>query len=255
MANECFKIYSENLVDQATIVASSENALFPVSNLQDPRRSKVYRSTSNSDNIVLDFQESSEVNGIFVMANKRDGFGVSTVTMEFNGTDLWTSPAYSISIPLSIKHGIGYVELPATISYRFARIVLTSSLGYCELSKVFIGKDIGLTRSIGFGWTIKDEELSQKQKNRYGQTFVDVILRQKVIGFALRNMQKEDLAIINDMLDRIGETKPFYLRLGDDTMVDDYRRFCGPVYLDDIPTITNAHFNRYNLSMSVKEAT
>lgn len=255
MANECFKIYSTNLVDQSTIVASTENALFPVSNLQDPRRSKVYRSTTNSDNIVLDFQESSEVNGIFLVADKRAGFGVSSVVIEFNGTDSWGAPPYSISVPFSPVHGIGYVELPSTISYRFARIVLTSSLGYCELSKVFIGKDIGLTRSIGFGWTIKDEELSQKQKNRYGQTFVDVILRQKIIGFALRNMQKEDLALINNMLDRIGETKPFYLRLGDDTMVDDYRRFSGPVYLDDIPTITNAHFNRYNLSMSVKEVT
>lgn len=255
MANECFKIYSDNLVDQATIVASSENALFPVSNLQDPRRSKVYRSTSNSDNVVLDFQESSEVNGIFIVADKRAGFGVSTVTIEFNGTDSWGSPAESVSVPFSTVHGIGYVELPTTISYRFARIVLTSSLGYCELSKVFIGKDIGLTRSIGFGWTLKDEELSQKQKNRYGQTFVDVILRQKIIGFALRNLQKEDLALINNMLDYVGETKPFYIRLGDNSMVDDYRRFSGPVYLDDIPTITNAHFNRYNLSMSVREVT
>lgn len=255
MANECFKIYDVNLVDQATVVASSENALFPALNLKDPRRSKVYRSTSNSDSLVLDFQESSEVNGIFIVADKRAGFGVATVTIEFNGTDSWGAPAESVSVPFSTIHGIGYVELPTTISYRFARIVLTSSLGFCELSKVFIGKDIGLTRSIGFGWTLKDEELSLKQKNRYGQTFVDVILRQKIIGFALKNMQKEDLALINIMLDRVGETKPFYIKLGEDNMVDDYRRFSGPVYLEDIPTITNAHFNRYNLSMSVREVT
>jgi len=255
MANSCFKMYAENLVDQATLTASSENALFPVSNLQDPRRSKVYRSTSNSDNIVLDFQESSEINGIFIVADKRSGFGVSTVTVEFNGTNTWGSPAHTETITLSEKHNIGYLELASTISYRFARIVLTSVLGYCELSKVFIGKDIGLTRTIGFGWTIKDEELSQKQKNRYGQTFVDVITRQKIIGAALRNMQKEDLAIFNDMMDLVGETKPVYIKLGDDTMVDDYRRFSGPVYFDDVPTITNAHFNRYNLSMSLREVT
>lgn len=255
MANSCFKIYDHNLIDQATITCSSENALFPASNLKDPRLSKVYRSTSNSDSLVLDFQETSEINGIFVVASKRDGFGVSTVTIEFNATTNWASPAVTVSVPLSIKHGIGYVELDTTIAYRFARIVLTSSLGYCELSKVFIGKDIGLTRTIGFGWTIKDEDLSKKQKNRYGQTFVDLVLRQKVIGFALKNMQKEDLAIINEMLDRVGETGAFYIRLGDETMVDDYRRFSGPVYLEDIPTITNSNFNRYNLSMSVREAT
>jgi hypothetical protein len=255
MASDCFKIFSENLVDQATIAASSENALFPVGNIQDPRRSKVYRSTSNSDNIVLDFQETSDVSAIFLVADKRAGFGVSTVTIEFNGTDYWTSPPESIVVPFSQVHNIGYVELPATISYRFARIVMTSTLGYCELSSLFIGTNLNLERSINFGWTIKDEELSQKQRNRYGQIFTDVILRQKNIGCAMRNIQKEDLALINGLLDRVGETKPFYIKLGDNTIVDDYRRFSGPVYLDDIPNITNSNFNRYNFSMSLREVT
>lgn len=252
--SECFKIYSENLIDQATIVASTENAQFPASNLQDYRRSKVYRSTTNSDSIVLDFQESSLVDGIFLVANKRDGFGLSTVTVEFNGTDSWGSPAYSVSVPFSTILGIGHVTF-AQISYRFARIVMTSTLGYCELSKIFIGSELGMTASINFGWTIKDEELSLKSKNRYGQIFTDVILRQKALGFAFKNIQKEDLELLNTMLDRVGETKPFYIAIGDNTMVSDYRRFSGPVILEDVPVITNSNFNRYNLSMSVKELT
>ena len=82
--SSCLKLYNVNLLDQATLTPSTENALFPATNLQDYRRSKVYRSTLNSDNIVIDFQESSEVNAIFIVGSKRDGLGVSTVTVEFN---------------------------------------------------------------------------------------------------------------------------------------------------------------------------
>ena len=250
--SNCFKIYNENLVDQATIVASSNNALFPVSNLKDYRRSKVYRSTSNSDSIVLDFQETSLIDGIFIVPSKRDGFGVSTVTVQFNTVDSWGAPPYSVSVPFSTTLNLGHVTF-AKVAYRFARIVMTSTLGYCEISKMFIGAELGMTASINFGWTIKDEELSLKSKNRYGQIFTDVIARQKSLGFAFKNINKDDLNLLNLMLDRVGETKPFYIAIGDNTMVEDYRRFSAPVILEDIPTITNSNFNRYNLSMSVKE--
>jgi len=250
-----FKLMDENLVDQSTLTASSENLLFPVSNLQDSRRSKVFRSTTNSDNIVIDMQETSSVNTIFVIADKRNGFGVSTITVEFNATNSWGSPAYSIAVPFSTAHNLGFVELPATVNYRFARVVMTSSLGYCELSKIYIGSFLALTRSINFGWTIKDEELSQKSRNRYNQLFVDVISRQKTINFSMSYVDKVDLALLNSLLDRAGESKPIYMILGCDTMVDDNRRFSGPVFLEDIPTITNPFFNKYSLSMSVREMT
>lgn len=252
--SDCFNLYDVNLTDQAVLTPSSVNALFPASNIQDPRRSKVYRSLTNTDNIVLDFGETSEVTTIFIVSDKRSGLGVSTVTVEFNATSNFASPAYTVSVPLSTKFGIGFVTFPL-IEYRFARILMTSTLGYCEIANVFIGQAIPLVRSISFGWTIKDEELSQKQRNRYGQVFTDVILRQKSIGCSFGLLDKEDLDTINTALDRVGETKPVYITIGNNTMVVDYLRFSGPVYLDDMPTITNSSFGRYNLSMSLREVT
>lgn len=253
--NECFKIFDINLVEQASLSASTENALFPASNIKQARRSKVFRSLSNSDNVVLDFQESSEINGLFVVANKRSGFGVSTVTIEFNGTADFSSPAYSVSVPLSTKFGIGFMSLASTISYRFARIVMTSTLGYCELANVFIGKEVPMTRTVSFGWSLKNDELSTKSFNRYGQMFSDSILRQKKFSFSIKNMTKEDLDLFQTVSDRVGETKPFYIMLGNASMVVDYRRYCGPVTLDDTPTETNGSFGRFTLPMSLSEVT
>lgn len=250
-----FKICSDNLVDQSTITPSTVNALFPVSNLKDNRRSKVFRSTTNSDSIIFDFQETSKINTVFIVADKRAGFGISTAVIEFNATSNFTSPAYSIAVPFSTKFGIGFVEFPNTVEYRFARLRVTSSLGYCEVSKLFIGEYLDMERSIGFGWSIKDDELSTKSFNRYGQMFSDVIIRQKTITITYKLINKDDLDLINSMLDAKGETKPFYIILGCDNMVNDNRRFSGPVYLNDTPSIVNSHFNRYGLTLTMKEAT
>lgn len=249
---DCFSLYGTNLVDTSTNTASTTNAQFPLANLLDFRRSKVFRSTSNTSNIVFDFGSAKTVNGIFILADKRNGFGGQTMTVEFNSTNSWGSPAYSIAVPLSESLKIGNVSFP-DISYRYARVVINSSLGYGELSKIFIGQKIALTSTINFGWSYKNEDTSIKSKNRYGQIFTDLISRQKTLSFMFKNITKDDLDLINLMLDDKGENKPFYITIGNDLMAVDYRRFSGGVMIDDIPTVTNSSFNRFNLSMVTKE--
>jgi hypothetical protein len=247
--------YSSNLVDQSSISASTENALFPFSNLQDPRRTKVFRSTTNADSIVFDFGETSEVNSVLLVDSPRDGFGVITATLELNGTDSWGAPAYSTSITLNAVHGLGFKEF-TTQNYRFARIVLTSTLGYCELAKIFIGKEITFTNNMGIdlGWTYQDKELSTVKENRYGQKFVDVIARQKQFAFSIRSMDKTELDQMLEIYDEKGSTKPFFVRIGDNSMINDSDRFSGMVYLTAIPQITNKSFGLYDMSMNLEEA-
>jgi hypothetical protein len=250
------KFYSGNLVDQATLSASTENALFPLENLQDPRRTKVFRSTTNSDTVVLDFQETSDVDSVFIVSNPIDGFGISTLAIDLNATNSWGAPAYSDTVTWSTVHGLGYNEFAATQSYRFARLSLTSTLGYCELSKLFIGKKISLLndRSINYGWSYVSKDNSRTQENRYGQRFSDVINRQRQFNISFSNINKDQLDQIFEIYDDKGLTKPFFVRIGCDEMISDKRRFSGMVYLNSIPQITNRFFNNYSLSMTLEEA-
>lgn len=249
-----FEIYSDNLVRQSIITASSENAQFPVDNILDPRRSKVYRSTSSSASIVFDFGETSEVDSFFLVADKRHGLGVSTITLEFSHTNVWTSPAATEVITLNAEYNAGYKEF-AVKEYRFCRMVMTSTLSFCEIANVFIGKKLDLNRSINFNWSIKDNELSRKQTNRYGQIFSDIINKQRVINASLSLLDKDQLDKINSVIDLYGETKPFFVRIGCDNMVNNPLRFSGMFYFNDIPQISNPNFNKYNLSFSLIEAT
>jgi hypothetical protein len=249
-----FKLFDDNLVNQSIITPSTVNAQFPVSNFKDTRRTKVFRSNTPNDYVIFDLQETSAIDCIMVMAEKRSGFGVQTITVEFNQTSNFTAPPYSIEMEISHEFGVAVSEIP-TINYRFCRLVLNSSLPYCELSNVFIGKSIDLNRCPNKGWTYKNEELSQKTRNRYGQLFTDIIFRQRVVGLSFNLLDKNQVDLFNKLIDRSGESSPVWLIILNEDSIIDNRRFTGPYTLDDIPTIANTNFGRYSLSMSLREVT
>lgn len=248
-----FEIYSENLIYQAKITASSENLQFPVTNLLDPRRTKVFRSLDRETKLYFDFNETSEIDAFMAVDDKRNGFGVSTIDLKFYPTSNWSLATDEQNIELNAQLGVGYKEF-TKLEYRFCEMSLFSSLDYCELSKIFIGKKLELGRSIDFGWSIKENDLSKKTVNRYGQVFVDTINTQKVINCRLSLLDKDQLDKIYYWINYYSEIRPFFVRIGCDNMVNDTRRFSGMVYLNDVPTITNSSFGRYNLSFSLVEA-
>ena len=247
--------YSDNLIDSATISASSENLLFPKSNLTDFRRSKVFRSTSNSDSLVFDFGSVKSLDSIIIVDEPRKGFGVTSLTIQLNSTNTWTSPAFSQVLTINSTHGYAFADFSVQ-SFRYARLVMTSSLGYCELSNLFMGQKLSFASGLGidFGWTYQDKDLSIIKENRYGQKFTDIISRQRVLNFAINSMNKDELDQVLKIYDDKGVRKPFFVKIGSTTMINDFTRFSGMFFLNSIPAITNKSFGLYDISMNLEEA-
>lgn len=249
-----FEIFSDNLIYQAKITASSENALFPLKNILDSRRSKVFRSTSPSTSLIFDFNETAEIDSFFIVGDKRNGLGVSRIILQFSHINEWNSPAAEVEVNINAEYNSGFTEFQMK-EYRFCRMLITSTLSYCELANIFIGKKLGLNRSINFNWSIKDNELSTKQSNRYGQIFSDIIGKQRTVNASISLLDKDQLDKINYIIDYYGETKPFFVRIGCDNMVNNPLRFSGLYYFQDVPQISNPHFGRYSFSFTLIEAT
>jgi hypothetical protein len=256
MGIDVIRFYNENLIDTATATPSTVNSLFPVANIKDARRTKVFRSTTNSDNIVFNFGSAKNINSIFIVDNILTGFGITALTLQLNSSDSWGSPAFTQVLTLNTEHGTSYADF-ATQSYQYARIVFTSSLSYCEISNLFIGESlaIGDQRGINYGWTYQDRELSRITENRYSQKFVDQLPRQRQIGFQFTNLNKDEIDDIFEIYDSKSTTSPFFMRLGCDDMSNDFERFSGMFYLNSVPTITNTNFNKYSISIQIEEAT
>jgi len=246
--------YVTNLIDQSSFTQSNANSLFPASNILDNRRTKVVRSTTNSDNLVIDTTETSDIDSIVIVDNPIDGFGINALTLQLHGSNSWGAPSVSQAVTLNTTHGVGYYEFTSTQQYRWARLVTTSTLGYCELSKVFLGMKIDLGRCQNINWSYKSEDNSRVQFNRYGQRFVDLINRQKEINLSLSLLDKDQLDQIFELYDLCGIRKPFFMRCVPDTISNEPKRYMGMYYLKSVPQITNTSFGRYSLSLTLEEA-
>lgn len=248
---------SSNLIEGSVLTASTVNAQYPVSNILDVRRTKTYRSTSNSDNIVIDLGASEQVDSFGIVDNWQNGFGVSTITLEGNGTDSWGSPAFTTTVTLDATFGVGIKQFTQQ-SYRFWRIVMTSTLGYCELANIFIGKASAIsTNGVGYNWTYRNRDLAIKSKNRYGQLFVDDIGTQKELSnLQFQVMDKDEMDVIHNVFDANRTVKPFfiYFPLETDSLVNNDDRYNGLYYFRDEPSFTNINSGYYSTSLNLTEA-
>lgn len=252
------RFLSNNLIDAATLTASTENAQFPVSNINVNFRTKTYRSTSNSDNIVIDFGTAESCDHFAIVDNWQNGFGVTAITIEANATDSWGSPAFTTTATLDNTFGVSIKAFSSAQSYRFWRIVMTSTLGYCEVANMFLGTaDTVVTNGLGYNWTYLNKDLSSVSTSRYGQKYIDDIGTQKQLdNIQFTILDKDEMDIIFNAYDGVRTVKPLfvYFPLETNNLVTNDDRYNGMYYFKSEPVFTNITSGYYNTVLSLEEA-
>jgi len=252
------KFLDNNLLDAATITASTQNAQYPATNLLDSRRTKTYRSVSNSDTIVIDFGTAESIDHFAIVDNWQNGFGITAITIEANGTDTWGSPAFTTTATLDTTFGVSVKAFASAQSYRFWRIVLTSTLGYCEIANMYLGTATDIaSNGVGYNWEYSNNDLSRQSVNRYGQKFIDDIGSQKSLSnLQFQVMDKDEIDSILSVYDNNRTVKPFfiYLDLETDSLFNNDDRFNGFYYFSETPVFSNISSGYYNTSLNLIEA-
>jgi hypothetical protein len=248
------KFYYNNLVKDSGLTASTENAQFPASNVKDDRRTKVFRSTTNSDTLDLDFGVSEKINSFYIVDHPKDGFGITTLKIQASQSPTFSVLLLDEDVDLDEKFGQGYLEF-TEVEARYFRLIMTSTLGYCEVSNFFVGSKLVLKneKSINFGWTHQEQELINKSFNQIGQLFADKIAVRMEYNFSFSNLDKDQLEEINGLLDYVGTHRAFFVRIGCPSMTNEINRFGSMVFLNEKPTKPNTFFGRYQCSFTVFE--
>jgi len=250
------RFLANNLIDAAVLTASTENAQYPLSNIKDARRTKNFRSTTNSDNIVFDLGAISDVDHFGIVANWQNGFGVSTLTLEANATDVWTAPAFSTTVTLDTTYDVGIKSFTQE-SYRYWRLVMTSTLGYCEIANVFIGKaDQVTTNGLGYNWGFVNKDIKKVSTNRFGQEFIDdITTRKELTALTFQIMDKDEVDLIFNAYDNVRTVKPLfvYFPLETDSLFNNDDRFNGMYRFGAEPAMSNINSGFYNFTLALKE--
>lgn len=249
------RFYVYNEIENGVLTASSENASFPLENLKDGRRTKVYRSNSNSDHIILDMGGFKPIDSFCMVDHTLHGFNLASLTLELNSTNNWTSPALSIPITIDYENGIALYEFATPVSYRYARLVMTSTSGYCELSKVFIGlRSTYAEVDFSYPLNFQINDLSTVTKNRYGQRFIDEVATQRVIKAKIDYIPKANIDDFLDWLGIVSNTRPFFINFDNGQMANNVNRFNGYYYLGSEPSLTLTTGNYWSLDLTLEEA-
>ncbi len=254
----CTKFYFNNLALDAVLTPETENAQFPAENIQDARRTKVFRSTSNADYIYFDFGSAESIDSVFLCGHILDGLGFTTASLELNSVATWVGAAPStIAITVDAENNLAFGELGTPVSYRYAKLILTSTLGYCEVSKIFIGlgENLGTENDFSYPLGITFANNSTIQKNRYGQRFVDEINEQKTFRGDLRSMTNAECEVIHDLARQCSNTKPFFMRISNVNIFTDNDRVNGYYYLTQEPQFSYESGGFWSVSLAMEEGT
>jgi hypothetical protein len=248
-----FYVYNE--LENAVLTPSTENASFPVSNLKDDRRTKTFRTNTNSDSLVIDMGSFKPIDTFCMVDHSFNGFNIATLTLQLNSTNSWGSPAVSIPITIDYEFGIAIHEFSSTQTYRYARLVMTSTSGFCELSKVFLGMKSTYT-DVDFSYPLNFQinDLSTISKNRYGQKFIDEIGTQRIIKAKIDYIQRDNIDDFLDWLMIISNTRPFFINFNNGQMALNINRFNGYYYLSGEPSLSLESGNFWSLSLTLEEA-
>lgn len=254
----CTKFYFNNLAESAVLNPSSENAQFPAENIQDARRTKVFRSNTNSDHVYFDFGSAEPIDSFVAVGHIIDGFGFVSASLELNNVATWTVGAIA-TIPVTIDtiNDIAHGELVTPVNARYAKLILTSTLGYCEVSKVFIGlkEEIGTTSDFTFPLTFQMDNKAIVQRNRYGQKFVDEIVSSKKFKGDLRTLTNDEVEMVYNLANQNSFTKPFFMRIEAAQVFTDNDRVNGYYYLVDDPSFSYEAGGFWSTSLTLEEGT
>lgn len=258
MSFDIHKFLVYNLLPEAVITPSSVDAQYPASNLVDDRRTKTFRSTSNDTSIVLDFGTARAMDCLLMVDSGISSFGFITATIELNTSNTWVTPAYTQSVTIDSDNGFAYAEFSSKQTYRYARLVLTNTAGYCEVSKFFIGEAVDLG-DIGFNYPVKFNKGTNAtvQKNRLGQRFIDEINSQKTLSGSINNLTPDELDKVLEITDYASFTKPIwvYFPSNQSHLINNPNRLSGYYYLKDDPDDTLSAGNYWSLSFQLEEGT
>lgn len=250
------KFLANNLAETSTLTASTVNASFPVDNIKEDFRTKVWRSTSNTDTVIFDLGSIEPVDYLAIVDNWKDGFGISTLTIEANATSNFSSPSFTTTLSFNATHGVGIKSITEQ-SFRYWRFVCTSTLGYCELANVFIGKAVDIaTNGIAYNWSYSNKDIKKQSTSRDGQEFIDVIgTRKELNELKLKVMNTTELDQIFEVFDNRGTTKPLFIDFSDPgaNLINDTDRLNGLYkFTDDIET-PNISSGFWETSLSLRE--
>lgn len=240
-----------------SVLTGGENSQFPLSNIQHAHTTKVFRSTSNTSEILIDLKATQMIDAFAMVGSTTEGIGVTTVTIYGSATTDFTGSTPRV-VTLSPEHNFGFKLFNAGNSFRFWKVKLTNTAGYCELSNIYLGSktqlaDNNLSRDT---FLYKQEDQAKITSNLYGQRFIDKTNTLMSLSGVIKLCTVSEFETLNALYTAHGEAEPLWFLLDPDGCMATGSEFLfsGYFYFDKAFTWKSSGPSLYDVGINLGEA-
>lgn len=248
----------DNLITRgtSTVTITSVNALYPLSNLQDPRTTREVRAVDGvqSTIILIDAAATEAVDFFAIVGNQiTSDLTVTSVLIEGNATNSWGTPAFSTTCSsINYEEMFGFKSFTEQ-SYRWWRLTLTTSSTTVGFSKIFLGKSLDLgSQAINVGFSFQRFDRSIITEGRYGQKFIDKLNNIKLFSGSFTVMNKTEFTNIDQMFKFCGVSVPVWFVCDqNENVINDAEVIGGYFYFQDNCQIINSTWGYYDTTFNL----
>jgi len=208
-----------NLLDSATLTASSEAAGFPANNLKNPFRTKIWKTagaTAGTAQLVIDHGAAKAVNAIALTGYPDWLAAPGTLVMQFNATDSWGSPSATETLtwvsPTTPGGNKGTIiaKLANTRTYQYNRLSVVNAPGDWNLGRLFVGYYFEPTQNYGWGYSEAVVDASLIAPTIGGQDHADEIERYRVFTCHGVIKTQAQWVLYQSMINSVGTRKEIF---------------------------------------------
>jgi len=249
---------SDNFFKDATktLTTGTENAQFPVSNLDNDSPSVKFRSNGNTVILEVDLQQTRDIDTLALVGDPTSAFGMTTVTYKTSvTTDFTLSPINVVTLDPSQNMGLSYIT---EVTHRYVEISFIGQGSYVELGHIFIGKRINLTQnsfsisSFGYGYN----DRSKVRTSEYGQKFINELPLVKSLSGTMEFCTKAEQETLDDMFIKHGKHEPLWVIVDKDSEAinEGATKLTAYGYMGGVPSWSASGGQTYNADIEIVAA-
>tara|TARA_Y100001936_G_C16091405_1_gene686520 strand:- start:3195 stop:3971 length:777 start_codon:yes stop_codon:yes gene_type:complete len=251
---------SDNRVLEASLsmITGTENAQFPLENIQHDFTTKVFRSNEDTVEILVDLKQSVAIDSFAVVGSSVTGLGFGDVSIYGSLSTNFTGST-EVSVDVSAEHNFGFKLWNAGGSFRYWKIVINNTGGdYVELSNLYLGIRTEVTNGLDLNsFKYSQVDNSKIKMNDYGQRFIDSFNKTKLLSGQIKFLNKQEFDTINNLYIQHGKSIPIWVIVDPDGVMasDGEYLFSGYFYFTKDLSYASAGPFLYNVELSFSEAT
>lgn len=245
-----------NLLTETNMISSKEDSSYPVENLLNPSRGKLFKPTSNNFNFSIDFGWNAYIQFIGMVGPLDEVFGISpsaNITIQANNINDFTSPPYERAVKATYR-GL-YVFLEE--SYRYWKITINdnsptvNSIGY-----FYMGDMTQLTtRTINKGFNSNMVDQTRVIQALDGSLYFDKKpIYHSFSGLSLGYLSAQDRETLEGVFYKNGIGTPMFFSLDPSGMIsDNLFEFTKLMIFKSAPSVSHEFNEKFSMSFDLVE--